>query len=131
MCHVTRELQSLREEREGLLKRVEELASHEGQLKALQCKLKRVDAIIAENEALNNKLIALDKLEKENEYLRCRLDQIQEMEMSAIDDKERILQLQCAVADQEEEMKDLLCQIERLTSGVSLRKIIQSETGRK
>lgn len=119
MCNATKELQALRKERDGLLKRVEELACHEGQYKALQCKLRRVEAVIAENEVLNNKLLALDKLEKENEYLRCRLDQIQEMEMNAIEDKERILQLQCVVADQEEEMKDLLSQIERLTNGVS------------
>lgn len=119
MCNATKELQALRQEKDNLLKRVQELSSHECQYKALQQKLKRVDEVIAENQKLSKKLLALDRLEKENEYLRCKLEQIQEMEMSAIEDKERICELQNAVTDQEEEMKDMLSLIEKLSNGVS------------
>lgn len=92
---------------------------YESQYNSLQCKLRQVDAIICENEMLNQKLVGLDKLEIENKYLRCKLEQCQASEKEAAEGKERIRELQDAVADQEEEMKDLLCQIERLTRVVS------------
>ncbi|KAL0274320.1 UNVERIFIED_CONTAM: hypothetical protein PYX00_006772 [Menopon gallinae] len=108
-------IEALCEDRDRLRRKVDELTCYESQYNSLQCKLQQVDAIISENERLNHKLETLDKLEMENKYLRCKLDQSKATEQEAAEGKERIRELQEAVADQEEEMKDLLCQIERLT----------------
>lgn len=118
----TKELHMLREERDRLQKRVEELTTHETQYLALQSKLNQVEIILDENEMLNKKLIQLDRLELENEHLKLKIDHLQSAEIKAAEDKERIIKLQCAVVDQEEEIKKMLRQIEELSEGVKINK---------
>ncbi|KAK6623738.1 hypothetical protein RUM43_009591 [Polyplax serrata] len=113
----TKELQTLREERDKLQKRVEELVPFESQYISLQSKLHQVEMILDENELLNKKLVQLDRLELENEHLKMKIDQLQDTEIQAAKDKEKIIQLQCEVVDQEEEIRKMLRQIEDLTDG--------------
>lgn len=67
---------------------------------------------------LNKKLIQLDRLELENEHLKMKIDQLQEAEIQAVDDRERILNLQRVVADRELEIRKMVRHIEELSEGV-------------
>ncbi|EEB14893.1 Centromeric protein E, putative [Pediculus humanus corporis] len=115
----TKELQLLRDERDRLQLRVDELLTYENQFLSLQSKLHQVEIILDENEMLNKKLIHLDRLELENEHLKMKIEQYKSMEMQSNQDKEKIIQLQCAIVDQEEEIKKMVRHMEQLTEGYS------------
>lgn len=111
------EADALRMERDRLKARVDELAAMETEYMELLNKLRMFETIKAERDMYKSKYEELLGLECECDILRAQLANARQTDAERDALMRQVRECECCIADQEDEIRRLICHIDRLTLG--------------